>query len=271
MNSSKTIFTIGLAAMGLAAMVSPGYSLLTDTRADYSVDWADVDGTGGRINGDNWIPHSTAAGVPIYDAEGGSNDSTNGGTSPLGSGDIASGFNDVTKIPTGTCTYPIATPDTQCGTSPSTFYYFHIVGTNDGTAASLMDDILFIRMRVNGDPTASVGFASGHWNFIIDSDLDDYKEYYVDLNGGGLLATGAGKINIFYENNSANNLTNSDGANSTSCDASGDGTGTLVNSFVACNTEGSTTGDCSYGGADRSFARAVSIPDTVGTSAAYYP
>jgi len=96
-------------------------------------------------------------GSPVYDDEkiGGHDDPSNGGTAVSPSNvDIASG-----------ATFSGSNPGTQA----SVFVNF------DGT------DFLFFRTRLAGDPF-SPGSSSRHWDVLLDTDKDGFKEFVIDLD-----------------------------------------------------------------------------------------
>ncbi len=249
----------------LAGMGSlPGHAELTDPAP---VAWSVVDNGGNPSAQNRWVPYEKN-GEPLYDSEGGSStDTSNGGASFSGAQDIASGYP------------PIAGPgctqvgDTQCGDKISAFFYYY-----DDGVAGVDGDVLFARMRVNGDPASAPGFTGGHWNFLLDIEqpipngtLDGFKELWIDVNGNFNGGFKADMLRLVYEDNPENDVSNDYGALGTlsgagTCGGNSATGGTVINAFVACSAAG-LTGDCRNGsGQDLSHTRVVDAdlldPDT---------
>lgn len=204
----------------------------------------------------DWQPY-LVGGLPVIDAEGGmGNDSSNGGASFTGNTDIASAYD--LAPPNGTCTNGA---DTQCGLATSAFTYYDDKGT-----PATSDDILFTRLRVNGDPGGAVGFDNFHWNVLIDitgTSNDGFKDVWIDLFGGFNGGEKADQIRLLYEDNGSNDVTNDDGAGtSAGCGGSSTTGGTFINSYLACTTPGAAA--CSSGGTELSHARKVACADGSG-------
>ena len=229
----------------------------------------------------DWTPY-TVDGDPVYDSEGGlSTDSSNGGASFSSDSDIASGW-DMTS---GPCTFQGPPPDTQCGTKVSGFFYY----TDGGTVGDLSDDVVYGRMRIDGDPrgTSARGFKQNHWNFLLDVEMPDIpvvspggesppdriKELWIDVFGGFNGGNDADQLRILFENNNDNDVTNDNGAGGTTgCGGSSTAGGTFINSFIACNDEG-LGGECqNASGNDLSHTRviAVSTIDPLDISGEFY-
>ena len=232
-----------------------------------------------------WYPY-TLDGVPVRDPEGGKqNDATNGGASFTGPSEIASGYTD-TEFPCNPAEFnDNGTPTpvgTQCGEKNSAFYFYE----NGGTVGNISDDVLFLRIRVNSDPQAAngLGFVPNHWNFLLDieepagggnpvGELDGIKEFWIDLDGNGLSGNSGGidKLRLVYDNGPDNTAPNEDGAGTGTfpdniCDVTGsnsttDGTGVVINSYIACHSEGLTGTACYNGTDDLSHARIVAVVD----------
>ena len=251
-----------VAACVVVAMGSlPGHATLTDPAP---AAWTVVDGTGNPEDQNNWLPYQFN-GESLYDSEGGlSTDSSNGGASFSGAQDIASAYP------------PIAGPgcttvgDTQCGDEISAFFFYYDAGLSGVTG-----DVLFLRLRVNGDPRSTPGFDGGHWNFLLDVQqgdppaLDGYKELWIDVNGNYNGGAKADTVRLLYEDNDDDDVTNDDGAYGTltgadTCGGLSASGGTVINSFVACSAEG-LGGNCQDGsGQDLSHTRIVDIGDGTG-------
>lgn len=151
-------------------------------------------------------------GAAIRDATGNKDGSTNNGN-PSGANDISGGNGNTSCNPTSN--------GTQCGTSPSAYYGMWTNGTPTAD-----DDVLFFRMRIDGDPTSAAGFSAFHWNVLISSDADGYKEFWIDLDGS--FSNGADAMRIYYEDNASQQIT--------------DTNSTQVAWLDACNTAGASCG-----------------------------
>jgi len=88
------------------------------------------------------------------------------------------------------------------GPEATSFFGYYDGGTvyDANDPATMEDDYIVFRMRVEGDPRIGPAFDSKHWNVLFDVDGDGYKEYWVDLDGG----TGSGmqpdSLRILYDN-----------------------------------------------------------------------
>ncbi|HEV8240357.1 MAG TPA: C25 family cysteine peptidase [Thermoanaerobaculia bacterium] len=221
---------------------------------------------------------------------------TNGGASFSSEVDIASGW----TSGTGTCNPSSA--GTQCGTKNSAFYFI-----DNKTAGSNTDGILFLRMRLDGDPRdGGSALSPSHWNFLLSitgtvsvpigggttrtytEDIvgaPDAKEFWIDVYGGAASGNGSiDKVDLFYANNKTgdawaggvdgNNLPGGNDArkpdNIANCNETTAGFH-LINSFMACNAAGLAA--CRNGAnADLSHTRvlAVSTEDPTDTTGEYY-
>jgi hypothetical protein len=242
-----------LLAWCVIAMVGslPSQAELTDVRP---ADWTDVDG--------NWLPYELL-GEWLYDAEGGlSTDSSNGGASFGADSDIASGYP------------PIAGPgcttlgDTLCGDQVSAWFFY--LDADPDPLVGVAGDVLFLRVRVNDNPSGNtVGFNQSHWNFLLDIEepaptgLDNFKELWIDLDGGFNGGSKPDRVRILYENNDDNDVTNGDGAyGDGSCGGQSAPGGTVINSFLACKADG--IAECMSGSDELSHTRVVDIADGTG-------
>ena len=177
----------------------------------------------------------TLNGIDMRDGES-SADPTQGSASVTPSrSDISSGW-DGTNGAVTNCNPQTAGFD-RCGLQPSVYVGYYDGGTtwdNVPNSASMNDDFLFFRMRVNGDPrTGGIGLNSTHWNFLIDTDNDGFKEFWIDVDGsdsGG--PNSSDIINIYYEDNLSQAITNTDPAPG----------GTLIDQFTACRNSTGATG-----------------------------
>ena len=171
----------------------------------------------------------TLNGVPLRDFETSSDPTRGSGAVTPDRSDIASGY-DGTNGAESNCNPAIPTFD-RCGLETSAFWAYYDGGTtwdNVDNSASMNDDYLAFRMRINGDPnTNGIGLNSTHWNFLIDTDGDGFKEFWVDMDGS---ATGgpnsADELLIRYNN-----------ADTQACDPSCD----QVEIFTACSA---TSANC---------------------------
>jgi len=88
------------------------------------------------------------------------------------------------------------------GPEATSFFGYYDGGTvyDPDDPATMEDDYIVFRMRVEGNPRTGPAFDSKHWNVLFDVDGDGYKEYWVDLDGG----TGSGQqpdsLRILYDN-----------------------------------------------------------------------
>ena len=171
----------------------------------------------------------TLGGQPVRDVEGSGDGSVQTGNSP-DKIDIASG----NSLANANCNPASGTG--ACGTSPSVY-----LGSWSNSTPTGDDDYLFFRLRVNGNPTASSGFDGYHWNVLLSTDADSYKEFWVDLDGKG---AGVDELHIYYENNNSQTISSVATAE--------------VATLDACNAAGATCG----GSGRPSFTRAVSDPTT---------
>lgn len=184
--------------------------------------WTDFDAT---------IKPHKINGVIARDVEGAGDASIGVGNTP-DLIDIASGDN----LANANCWPTSATGG--CGTSPSTYLGLWDNGTSTGA-----DDYVFFRLRIADDPRggsgggSAVGFGAYHWNILIDSDVDGYKEFWIDLFGGFNNTSDA--LRLFYENNATQEITND--------------VDPLIAWLDACNTASATCG----GTGRPSFTRAV--------------
>ena len=244
------LYPLNLAAVLLGCAIQlaaePARALLSDAAAPWSL----VDNGGSPEEENNWLPY-TVGGIAVRDPEGGkSSDLSNGGTSFSGATDISSGWSGINNNCHPDSANPLSPNPGQCGLETSAFYYIH-PGDDLG---STVDDTLFLRVRVDGDPQASSGFGfiQNHWNFLFDGDLDNFKELWLDLDGNGFDGTSLGidKIRIIYENLDSNDVSNEDGAGTAgdTCNGAGnattDGSGVVVDSFIACHSAGLLACSC---------------------------
>lgn len=226
-------------ALVMCLVVSPAWSRIGDIPKAWSV-----------VNG-NWITYSyngSAVRDPI-NSGGGSGSDPSVGASPNNPVDIASGVWSRTGNKYDTCN-PVTTSG-ECGSEASAFYYYD----SNGTPTNSADDTLFLRMRVQQNPTDSdtkpKDFQNFHWNFLISylpdtpnpaypSGPTEYKEFWLDLAGGSAsnLSGGVSALRVIYENNDSNTLTtDAFGANGTgsACPRPiSTSNGTIVDSFIAC-------------------------------------
>jgi uncharacterized repeat protein (TIGR01451 family) len=81
------------------------------------------------------------------------------------------------------------------------WYYWDQLSDSSGFT-NLDDDWLFLRMRVADDPRhgGKFYFSSYHWDILIDTDGDIWKEFVVDISGGGG-AYKFGTVGVYYNDN----------------------------------------------------------------------
>ncbi|MBN2133557.1 MAG: hypothetical protein JW741_28915, partial [Sedimentisphaerales bacterium] len=162
---------IGLAVLSSLFFRAPSVRAdLTDTRTA----WSNFD-----------VRPVTHLGSQISDYES-SSDPTNGGAAVQPKAiDLASG----SPNPFG----PGVLPTSQVG------YYDGGTPYDPNDPATMQDDFILFRMRVDDDPRKSAGFEQYHWNVVLDTDGDGFKEFWVDLNGP-FSANGADELHILYDN-----------------------------------------------------------------------
>jgi len=207
-------------------------------------------------------------GIPVRDPEnGGSNDLSNGGASFTAEGDLASDWNDAGGYipPQGTCN-PYDPASGNCGSAATMLWaYWDGGSTWDGVngSATMTDDVLYFRMRINGDPRepsgASYKLNNNHWNFLHDYDADGYKEFWFDVFGNEDI------VRLLYENIDDQEISNEVARiYGTPCQ---DPLGVLIDTLLSCAS--TTTGTISIGKVDYSCAayshtRAVQITGSRG-------
>jgi hypothetical protein len=78
------------------------------------------------------------------------------------------------------------------GPEATSFFGYYDGGTvyDPNDPATMEDDYIVFRMRVEGDPRIGPAFDSKHWNVLFDVDGDGDKEYWVDLDGTGSGSSG---------------------------------------------------------------------------------
>jgi hypothetical protein len=168
----------------------PGVCLASLTNT--SIDWSLFNSTDGYI-----VPY-TYNGQPVADEES-SSDSTNGGAAVSPSSiDLASGS------PNGS----------DPGTYDTPAYGYYNGGTiyNATDPDTMLDDYVYFRMRLDGDPRSGTqanktDFASYHWNVLLDVDNDGYKEFWVDIDGGHASGTNQYDVlNILYDDSNQQDI-----------------------------------------------------------------
>ena len=168
---------VSLLVLGLVAVCAVrAIAGLTDTR----LPWA-------TFFNNPYVTYYTMDGKKVTDFET-SSDPTNGGSAVQPSDiDIASGS---------------PNPGSP-GTAPSVWYGYYNGGTpwDPNDPATMNDDRLFFRLRVGSNPKNQGGsgdnFVAYHWNILIDSDGDGYKEYWLDLDGSEQPAP---RLKLMYNN-----------------------------------------------------------------------
>jgi len=143
-------------------------------------------------------------------------------------------------------------------TTPAFGYY------NGGTVwapndpSTLLDDSLFFRIRVQGDPVAQGDdFTSYHWNILIDVDGDGYKEFWVDLEGScsgnacNPPTSSTDRLNVLYDNQNRQDIPDPDDP------------GVRVNYFSASSLP-LASGTCPAGSPGQSMTRVIPTNDGTG-------
>jgi hypothetical protein len=185
-----------------------------------------------------WFPY-TIGGVPARDFEspGSCVDPTKGPANFTAEADLASGG---PPYAAANCNPAAFGGGTCCGTATTGFWSYF----NGGSDTSTANDYFAVRLRVDGDPREPNDecLSNGHWNYLVDSDADGFKEIWVDLWGN------QDRIRILWENNPSQTVTN---------DAPAPAPGTVVNEFTACAV--ATVGvTCGSGGGVRTCTRSHS-------------
>ena len=145
------------------------------------------------ISEDDWINY-TIAGVPVTDLEDKTyeDDTSNGGTNVQPTEvDIASG---VDASGGGSENNP--------GDYTSVQWYYLDQYSDSYEFTNIEDDWIFLRMRVAADPThgGKQYYKAYHWDVLFDTDGDIWKEFVVDVNGGGG-AYKFGTVGVYYNDN----------------------------------------------------------------------
>ncbi|HEX8089311.1 MAG TPA: C25 family cysteine peptidase [Blastocatellia bacterium] len=101
--------------------------------------------------------------------------------------DLRTDANDLTDGGTGVNPDSVDTYDggarNSAGTLTTVYYYYDSV-----------NEVLFFRMRLLGDPRQSGGLSNGTWDVIFDTDGDGWKEFFIEVNGN----SSPDFINIYY-------------------------------------------------------------------------
>jgi hypothetical protein len=134
-----------------------------------------------------------------------------------GSGDPSHGQANVP--PSDTDLASDATSSVNPGGETTPFFGYYNGGTpyDPLNPSTMNDDVIFFRMRLAGDPSASAqeDFKCYHWNVLFDIDADGYKEYWIDLDGclddKKTDSTTIDRLQVLYDN-SNNQVLNPDGA-----------------------------------------------------------
>ncbi|MEW6358025.1 MAG: C25 family cysteine peptidase [Planctomycetota bacterium] len=148
--------------------------------------WVSADLTDTRINWSlfNILP-VTHLGSQISDYES-SADPTNGGAAVQPKCiDLAS----ASPYPAN----PGVAPTSQIG------YYDGGTDYDPNDPATMTDDVVMFRMRIDDNPSKSTGFEQYHWNVVLDVDGDGFKEFWIDVNGP-FAANGDDRLHILYNN-----------------------------------------------------------------------
>lgn len=142
----------------------------------------------------------TKDGSTIHDHET-SSDPTNGGAAvqPADS-DIAS-----------------CSPGADPGACSSPIFGYYNGGTtyDPNDPATMNDDFIFFRMRLEGDPrknspgTKPDAFNSRHWNVLLDVDGDGYKEFWIDLEGD-FSSNDHDRLNILFNDDNRQDIPDPD-------------------------------------------------------------
>ena len=96
------------------------------------------------------------------------------------------------------------------GPEATSFFGYYDGGTvyDPNDPATMEDDYIVFRMRVEGDPRTGPAFDSKHWNVLFDVDGDGYKEYWVDLDGSTGSGQQADSLRILYDNANRQDIAN---------------------------------------------------------------
>ncbi len=160
--------------------------------------WNDCAISWNNFSNPGYIADYTYKGQIIRDHEStGTGDPTHGQANvPPAQTDLASGV-------TGANPGPYATP--------SFGYYDGGTIYDPNNLTTMLDDHIFFRMRVTGDPSSKGAFDNYHWNVLLDLDADGYKEYWVDLEGKYSQQQGTpDRLNILYSNDTKQDIPDPD-------------------------------------------------------------
>jgi hypothetical protein len=143
-------------------------------------------------------------------------------------------------------------------TTPAFGYYNGGTVWDQNDPATLLDDYIFFRIRVQGDPVAQQGdFTSYHWNILLDVDGDGYKEFWVDLEGScsgnacNPPTSGTDRLNILYDNQNRQDIPDPDDP------------GVRVDYFSASSLV-LASGSCPAGSPGQSMTRVTATNDGTG-------
>jgi hypothetical protein len=105
-------------------------------------------------------------------------------------------------------------PGSYPGPEATSYFGYYNGGTvyDPNDPATMEDDYILFRMRVEGDPSTGPAFDSKHWNVLFDVDGDGYKEYWVDLDGSVASGNKPDNLKILYDNTNRQDIPNPDAA-----------------------------------------------------------
>ncbi len=134
------------------------HAALTDTPTAWTNFWG----------ADGFVKPYTFEGSIIRDHET-SQDPSNGGTGVQPANiDLASGAADLGPGPEAVAWFG---------------YYDGGTAWDPLTPSTMDDDYILFRIRIDKDPALKEGFKSYHWNVLIDTDNDGFKEFWIDTEG----------------------------------------------------------------------------------------
>ncbi len=220
--------TRGSVVFELAALVSlmaatPVRAALTSCATDWN-----------NFNNPGFIAEYTYQGQVIADEET-SADSSHGSAAVTPSWtDLASG-----------------SPGSFPGPEPTSFFGYYNGGTvyDPNDPATMEDDYILFRMRVQGDPSTGAAFDSKHWNVLLDVDGDGYKEYWVDLDGSFNSGPREDRLQILYDNANRQDIPDPNAAR--------------VDLFTAYNSPDGNAA-CTGGSPGLSHTRVIAVNDGTG-------
>jgi hypothetical protein len=150
-----------------------------------------------NFNNPGFLVEYTYQGQIIADEETAADSSHGQATPPPAFTDLASG-----------------SPGAYPGPEATSYFGYYDGGTvwDPNDPATMEDDYIVFRVRVEGSPRSGAAFDSAHWNVLFDVDGDGYKEYWVDLDGSYGSGAAIDRLQILYDNSNRQDIPNPDAA-----------------------------------------------------------